>query len=189
MHGSREPYQRDGLYFDDYHFLGIIRNASLQPNTIVRIYLVVWQPGKITQYLRFGHGEKSITDRATNEPLMLPLHLEARSAKKVEVVFDVRLTDSKGKVSTDGRLSQTMVPIHSHPGYATHKYTFELVFEDAAANYFDQSGRLLSLKLVNLNWTLQNYKGRRRIFHYNKIASAWIEWKLAILRSWFGFYR
>jgi hypothetical protein len=65
----------------------------------------------------------------------------------------------------------------------------ELVFEDAAGNYFDRAGRLLSRELIDLYITRTNYKGWKRIRWYRKVAWAWIRWKLAITRSWFGFYR
>jgi hypothetical protein len=189
-HSSREPYQRDGFDYTDYHFEGIIRNASVQANSIVRIYLAVWKNGDVTQTLRFGHGEKSITDRATREPLVLPLHMEARSAKRVEVIFEIRLTEHEGQLSRDGQLATEMVPLPGSSGrLLTHKHSFELVFEDAAGNYFDKTGRLLSRELIDLNWTLVNYKGWKRIRRKGTIAWAWIRWKLAILRSYFGFYK
>lgn len=36
----------------NYYFPGTIRNASLSPNTIVRLYLVVWDKGKRTRFLK-----------------------------------------------------------------------------------------------------------------------------------------
>jgi hypothetical protein len=189
LHGS-QPYLQDSFQFSDYHFSGIIRNASLQANSIVRIYLVVWEPGKVTRYLRFGHGEKSITDRATGAALTLPLHMEARSAKRVDVVFDIRLTEADGSLSNDGRLATEMVPLPTGSGnYVSHKHTFELVFEDAAANYFDKTGRLLSRELMDLHWTLENYKGWDWVLRHRVIHWAWIRWKLAVARSYFGFYK
>ena len=185
-----EVFHRDGRDWADFHFLGIIRNASLQANSIVRLYLVVWKEGKVTQTLRFGHVVNSITDLATNDPLALPLHMEARSAMRVEVVFGMHLTEGDGRLSNDGRLMSETVPVPSTiPGLAAPKHTFEFVFEDAAGNYFDKTGHLLSRELIDLNWTLVNYKGWKRFRRYGTIAWAWVRWKLAVARSYLGFYK
>jgi hypothetical protein len=185
-----KEFERDGVLWWNYYVNGIIRNASLNPNSIARLHLVIWKDGKITQTLRHSHGVKSIKNLATDDALSVPLTMEARSAKRVGLTFEIRLTNKDGSPSGDGQLMLEMVPVSpQHPDFVVHKHNYETLFEDAAGNYFDCSGRLLSRKLMDLSLTLQNHKRRKRFDHYNKIASAWVEWKLAILRSYFGFYR
>jgi hypothetical protein len=180
-----DGYVQEGRDFRDLHFRGLVRNASLNANTIVRLYLVVWKEGTVTQTLRFGHTVKAVTDLATNVPLTLPLRMEGRSAVRAEVVFPVRLTDS-----VDGQLMRETVPIPSTiPGLTEPKHTYEFVFEDAAGNYFHKSGRLLSRPLIDLNWTIQNHTGWRRVRHLVTIAWWRLRWKLADAQSWFGFYK
>jgi hypothetical protein len=165
----------------DAHFQGLIRNASLQPNTIVRLHLVMWEDNKLHHAKRHGYGEKSIKNLATEKPLELPLRLESRDGIRAEIDFDLRLTDSAGTLTHDGEVL-TMPMGSRRPNH-------ELVFEDAAGNYFDRAGRLLNRELIDLYITRTNYKGWKRTRWYRKVAWAWIRWKLAITRSWFGFYR
>lgn len=165
----------------DARFQGIIRNVSLNPNTIARIFLVVWDDNKLNHPKRLSTGVKSVRNRATGELLPLPLRMEPRDALSVEIIFELGLTDSNGQPSYDGQL--LLSAAHDRPGHV-------MLFEDAAGNYFDQAGRMLSRTLMDLYTTLLNHRDRKsRLSHYNRIAGAWILWKLAIARSWFGFYK
>lgn len=168
-------------HYCDARFQGLIRNTSLNPNTIARIFLVVWDDNKLNHPKRLGTGVKSVLNRATDEPLPLPLRMEARDALSVEIIFDLRLTDSNGKPSYDGQLLLSA---------ADNRPDHVMLFEDAAGNYFDQAGRMLSRTLMDLYSTLPNSRTwRQRLDHYNRIASSWVLWKLAIFRSCFGFYK
>jgi hypothetical protein len=181
---------RDGMHFHDFHFIGLIRNASLNANTIVRLYLVMWKDGDVTKPQRFGHSLKSITDVATGEPLPMPLRMEGRSAVRADIVIPIRLTDSNGQLTFDGEFAQASNPVHTViPPRGTQRPEYELVFEDAAGNYFDRTGRLLSRALIDLYTTLPNYKGWRRNRRYLTIARWWLKWKWAYFLSWVGFYK
>jgi hypothetical protein len=184
--GSRaEIYAQGKLTMCDWHFSGLLRNASLNPNTIARLYLVVWKSGRANATLRFGHSVKEIVDLASNQKLALPLRVEGRGAVRAEVIFDIPLTGTG-----DDRLMREQKLVHTGQlQYYVPRHTYEFVFEDAAGNYFDKSGRLLSRELIDLDWTLPNHKGWSRTRHYARIAWAWVRWKLAIIRSWVGFYR
>ena len=48
---------------------------------------------------------------------------------------------------------------------------------------------MLSRTLLDLYSTLPNHEGYRRLLHYDRIASAWIPWKLDLFRSGFGHYK
>jgi hypothetical protein len=165
----------------DVRFQGIIRNASLHPNTIVRLHLLIWEDNKLHHAKDHRHGEKSVKNLVTGEPLDLPLRMRARDGLRAEIDFDVRLTDSAGTLTYFGEVLK--MPMESD------RSSHELVFEDAAGNYFDRAGRLLSRELIDLYITLVNYSGWKRVRWYGRITWAWIRWKVAIMRSWFGFYK
>src|SRR5215207_7865292 len=112
MHSDAAPYVRDGMTFTGQHFRGLIRNASLNANTIVRLYLVVWEGYSVTKVRWMGLSFESMIDLATNEPLTLPLRMEGRSAVHAQTDFEVRLTDPNGKRTVNGEF---MAADYDHP--------------------------------------------------------------------------
>ena len=150
---------------------------------------MIWKDGDVTKPLRFGHSLKSITDLANDKPLTLPVRMDGRSAIRADVVIPIRLTDPNGQLTFDGEFSQASNPVHTAiPERGKQRPEYELVFEDAAGNYFSRSGRLLSRPLIDLYTTLPNYKGWRRKRRYLTIARWWVKWKWSYILSWFAFY-
>ena len=157
--GSRAAVERrDHLDFCNYYFSGILRNASLTPNTIVRLYLVVWGNEKKTPFLRYGHIVKGIKNIGTGEAMHLPLRLDARGVVRVEVNFEFPLTGTSDERIMTSFVEEKVGDIVVRRS----KHQYEFTVEDAAGNEFDWGGKLMSRKLLNLWWLLPNDEGKPR---------------------------
>ena len=176
-----------------YCFVGIIRNQSLQPNSIVRLYLTVWESKKKGSALRFGHNIKHIYDVSNTKnrtELSLPLYFKPKEAKRVEIWFPISLTGTQdGKLLRE--IGQTISLSDGHV-FSFPKHRWEFLIEDTAENMFDYTkAGTMSLDLVNLWWTLPNYRKKRRelVKHICKIGWAFSKYWMAKLSELLGFYK
>lgn len=182
-----EFYKQDNLEFCDYHFSGIFRNSSLTPNTIVRLFLTVWDSKKSNSVLRFGHTVKQVLNQNTSNEVKLPLRLEAKQAYRLEIIFNFPLTGSQDKKILEAKLPTKLngVDVLS----PKHQYVF--LIEDVAGNYFDYNSGLMSRELIDMQWLLSNHakNPKRYFFEVFKIGWKYICWKVEKFISAIGFYK
>jgi hypothetical protein len=145
---NREFTKRDNLDIGIFSFSGSVRNQSLDPNSIQRIFLVVWQNKRRKSTLRFGHGATVTQD---GSQLSEPIRFDGREGKKLDIVFEVPLTGTE-----DARLARALSPISTGSPYHLPTYQYELAFEDISGNLFDYHGMLRSRKGIDLRWTIGN---------------------------------
>lgn len=146
---QRSEFNRDGMEFGRIQFQGTIKNASLEANSVEKVFLVVWRTKRKMNTRRFGYGAKILDER--DDEVGPPLQLPARSSRTVNVVCDFPLTGTN-----DMQLYRAMMPV---AGLATHflpRYEYELAFEDVDGNLFDKDGIPRSRKSIDLRWTLDN---------------------------------
>jgi hypothetical protein len=138
-----------GDYYS-FQFMGTIKNRSLIPNSISKIYLIVWADNeKRNSALRLGFG--GILSDTNGKKLPLPLELSSMNGKKVQVNFEIPV-----KGTSDERLLSEVIPVGNSGQFYLPKHKYELCFEDTDENFFDQQGRLRNLEEINLRWTLSN---------------------------------
>lgn len=148
---SGEHFEKDGMYFFRHSYIGILKNQSLDPNTVTRLHLAVWGNTKKTSSLRFGHGGVNIVDKANDEEIKLPLHFGPREAKHLNIVFEFPV---KGTV--DECLLQEHTEVKAGTGLYRPKHEYEICIEDVGENLFDSKGSQINKDEVNLRWTLPN---------------------------------
>ncbi|OGG35326.1 MAG: hypothetical protein A2427_02270 [Candidatus Nealsonbacteria bacterium RIFOXYC1_FULL_40_7] len=133
-----------------FEYTGTVKNQSLETNSILKIYLVVWADNKKrNSALRLGFGGIVLNDQKTM--LSLPIELTPKTGIKLKIIFEIPV-----KGTSDERLLTTMEPADPNARFYLHKYHYELCFEDTDENFFDQQGRLRNLEEINLRWTLPN---------------------------------
>lgn len=134
-----------------YEFNGTIKNQSIESNSIIKIYLVVWANKQKTSTLRYGWAGATIFEESTGKEIKLPMIIGPKEALKIKVKF---ILSPKG--TTDERLLSEMEPLF--PGSNMHlpKHNYVLCFEDVEENMFDQTGNMINIEEINLNWTLPN---------------------------------
>lgn len=133
-----------------FEFTGTVKNQSLETNSILKIYLVVWTDNKKrNSALRLGFGGIVLDDHKTT--LSLPIELTPKTGMKLKIIFEIPV-----KGTSDERLLTTLEPVDPNFRFYLQKYHYELCFEDTDENFFDQQGRLRNLEEINLRWTLSN---------------------------------
>ena len=147
--GSRRTFERDQHNFCEFTFSGAIRNQSLDPNSIERIYLVVWKTKRKQGVRTYGFYSPTVTE--DGQTLQLPLRFDARQARTLKVVFEIVIEGENAQLATatvpfPTAQSATLLP----------KYVFELAFEDVIGNFFDQDGILRNRRGIDRRWTLEN---------------------------------
>lgn len=148
--GQRETFTRDALTFGRVTVEGSIQNGSLDPNTIERVYLVVWRTKRRRNTLRFGFGDIEILD-AAGSPLGPPISFKPRESIAVHIKAEFPLTGT-----ADAGLFPALKQLANHPGLALPMYSYELAFEDVMGNLFDADGLPRSRRLIDLLWTFDN---------------------------------
>ena len=134
-------------------FSGVIKNRSEIPNTISKIFLVVWKNKKRNSYLRFGHDSIKVLEINNSNELKIPLYFNPREAKKVEISRTATITETS---DSDYKILVQKVKISPDSDFFLPKYNYELVFEDIDKNYFDQHGSIRDINEANLWFTLGN---------------------------------
>jgi len=179
-----EFFDKDKLKFCNYHFRGIFKNSSLTPNSIVRLYLTVWDNKKKGSVLRFGHGIKEIRDTNTQENKYLPLRFEPKQAYNLQIVFEFPITGTQ-----DARILSQYEPVGILG--VLPKYHYQFIIEDVNGNYFDYNSSLVSRELIDLWWTLPNYSNKpvKYIGQLGKIALVLIKNIVRKIVEFFGFYK
>ena len=145
---TREFTNRDNMAWCRFTFSGLVRNQSLDQDSIQRIFLVVWHNKRHKATRRFGFGARILENGVD---LHEPIAFGPREGKKLEISFEVALTGSD-----DARLATETQPIT--PGSNLHlpKYEYELAFEDISGNLFDRHGALINRRGLDLRWTIGN---------------------------------
>ncbi len=170
--GINKLNSSDGKIHFACTFGGTIINQSSESNYIKKIYLAVWEnTKKRDKTLRFGYGGiDKINDKVTEEDLELPIEFKPKEGKRIEIRFLQQATGT-----CDEKLIEEAKPVAyilpTNPIlrlFAKNKHSicrsgYELVFEDTKGNMFDQKGKIISGKVLNLTWTLSSYKGMKRI--------------------------
>lgn len=177
--GINKMPSSDGKVHFSCTFKGFIVNKSNENNYIKKIYLVVWKNRKKRDStLRFGYGNHEISDRETKRELLLPLSFRPKEAKHIEITFRQQATGTcdenlikeprpKGWVVNNDIISRFIFWIKQER--KAYRSGYEIVFEDTKGNMFDQKGRMIDVRITNLNWTLSNYKGHKKAWQYIKI--------------------
>ena len=181
-----KTYRQDSLEFCDYHFSGIIRNKSLKPNSIVRLYLTVWNSKKKSSVLRFGFSVKEVTNLNTSEKLYLPLKFSPKEAYRLNVVFNFPLTGTQ-----DEKLFKSLSPVGESGKFYLPKYRYEFLMEDTSKNLYDYSNSVFNIDIINRWWTLPNFSKKPFLYFQEviKLILDIIRWKISNLISAIGFYK
>jgi len=176
---SGTGFRKNDKEWYKFTFSGDIKNHSLEPNTIQRIFLVVWRNKQKTDTKRFGHGTlqiKDLTGKTYNEPLLFA----PKESKKLTITYESQIEDT-----IDKKILSDLIPIFPGKPYYMHRDQYELAFEDINGNLFDQKGVLLSRKLIDLNWTIENtFKDLRDskfipfITHKLKVFYETVKWRI-----------
>lgn len=184
---SGKSYTKDNKEYRQFTFSGYIKNHSLHPNTVNKIYMIVWKNRKVGSTLRLGYGKYNIKEDDGAEHY-LPLSFSPRESKKLVITHDTIITGT-----ADEKILKEFYELTPGSRFYLPKYTYELAFEDPDGNLFDQHGKLISLKLMNLNWTLGNSlekikDGQYTPFVRQKFAIGWERFKLRCKRftRWLG---
>lgn len=192
FHGSSGQHtQLHGLHQYRYEVEGTLKNRSLDPNAIVRIYLVAWANKSKTSYLRNGFGGLTVYDTASQKPLSLPLRFEAREAKSIKAVFEIPVAGT-----ADERILSEHEPVVQGASVLRQKNEYELCFEDINGNLFDATGLQINSAEAALRWTLPNtvrqfQDGRIWPFfkHYAQILRARLKFRTRLVAQALGFWR
>lgn len=176
-----------------YCFTGLLKNQSLQPNSIVRLYLTVWGSKRKGATLRSGHVVKHIfdvSDVEKRQELALPLYLQPKDARRVEIWFPISLTGNQDGKLLHEKGQEISLPDGTKLSFPKHKWEF--LIEDTAENMFDFTyGGIVSRELSDLWWTLPNYSSKPLKYGKQllKICWAYIKHFVSRLASSFGFYK
>jgi hypothetical protein len=147
---SGESYEKDGKEYRIFTFHGYVKNHSLHPNSITKIYMIVWKNKHLGSTLRLGYGRYDI-ETDSGGKLQLPLLFNPRESKKLVIKHDTIITGT-----ADEKILKEFYELTPGSKFYLPKHTYELAFEDSDGNIFDQNGKLISLKLMNLNWSIEN---------------------------------
>ena len=179
-----EFFDKDKLKYCNYHFQGIFKNSSLTPNSIVRLYLTVWNNKKRGSVLRFGHGVKEIKDTNTQEKKYLPLRFEPKQAFNLQIVFEFPITGTQ-----DAKILSQYEPV-GNLGFLP-KYHYQFIIEDVNRNYFDYNSSFVSKELIDLWWTLPNYSKKpvKYIGQLGKIGLVLVKNIVRKIIEFLGFYK
>ncbi|HEY8094600.1 MAG TPA: hypothetical protein VIE65_00705, partial [Methylobacter sp.] len=192
LHGSSGQHiQLPEAHQYRYEVGGMLKNRSLDPNAIVRIYLVAWGNKSKTSYLRNGFGGLTVYDTAAKQTLPLPLRFEPREAKGIEIVFEFPV-----KGTPDERILSEHVPVIPGSSIVRQKNKYELCFEDINGNLFDASGSQINNAEAALRWTLPNtirqfQDGHIWPFfkHYAQILLVKLRFRVRLIVQALGFWR
>lgn len=191
FHGSSGKHiQLPPVHQYRYEVEGTLKNRSLDPNAIVKIYLVAWANKSKTSYLRYGFGGLTVYD-AAKQPLSLPLRFEAREAKGIGVVFVIPI-----KGTADERILSEHVPVVPGASVLRQKNEYELCFEDINGNLFDATGSQINSAEVALRWTLPNTVRKFQdghiwpfFKHYAQILRARMKFRTRLVAQALGLWR
>lgn len=157
--GSRSEFERDGYTWGRLEWSGELINLSMDPNTIHRVFYVVWRTDKRNDVHTLGYGNTTIT-HADGGPLALPLTLQGREGIKVQVTTEILLGRDNAQVTKLFRdlreLDGTTAPFY------LPKYEWDLALEDIDGRWFDHQGLPRSRKAIELRWTIDNARERAR---------------------------
>ncbi len=170
---------------------GMLKNQSLDPNAIVRIYLVAWANKNKTAYLRYGFGGLTVYDSDSKQPVPLPLHFEAREAKGIQVVFEIPVVGT-----ADEKILSEHEPVIPGSSVLRQKNEYELCFEDVNGNLFDATGSQINRAVAALYWTLPNTTCQLQdghvwpfIKHFAQILRARMKFRARLVAQALGLWR
>lgn len=192
FHGSSGAhYDNNGAHFYRYSYTGILKNQSLDPNTVNRFYLAVWKNKSKTSALRFGHGGIRITDKSTDKEVKLPIPFAPREARHVNIVFEFPV-----KGTADERLLKQHEEAKPGSGLYLAKYEYEICIEDVTENLFDSDGKQINREEIGLRWTFPNsirkLKQRRVapvIKHFCQIVFSNVRFRTKLLAQTLGLWK
>ncbi len=145
------PSHKDNVDYFTFNFQGQLKNQSLDPNSISKIFLVVWKNRKKNETLRFGYGGVTIKKQSSDKMLSLPITFAPRESLALEIKCEFPMTGT-----SDSKLLSEFIPVQLGSQYLLPKYKYELAFEDINENLYDHEGRLCNREEIDLRWTLQN---------------------------------
>lgn len=146
---SGNHYEKDGMHFYRFSWTGYVKNQSLSGNTVTKFWLVVWRDSKMRGALRYGWGGLQISTCSPNAlPAELPIPLEPRAAKRLNIIFEIPV-----RGTSDERLLKEHVEIRPGLYQAVHEY--EVCVEDVSGNLFNATGRYLNMSGINLRWHME----------------------------------
>jgi len=188
---SGEHYDNDGVHFFRHSYSGILKNQSLEPNSVTHFYLAVWGNKKKTSTLRFGHGGIKIVDKSDDNEIKLPIHFSPREAKNLHITFEFPV-----KGTADERLLQEYNEVKQGTGVYLPKHEYEICTQDISENMFDSNGRQINRDEINLRWTLPNtvrelQQGKVFPFikHSGKIIKSKLFFQSKLLMQGFGLWK
>jgi len=143
----------DNNWTEYYRFriLWMLKNQSLEPNSVNAIHSVVWWNKKTFSTLRHSTAVTQIISKTDNwKELKLPFLLNPHEWKDLEIILEFHVW----KWSSDERiLTQTK---EVWKWFYVPKYEYELLFEDTNENIFDANWILCNMEESWLRWTIWN---------------------------------
>jgi hypothetical protein len=144
-----QHYEANGAHFYRFSWGGYVKNQSLSGNTVTKFMLIVWRDSKKRAALRYGWGGLRMSvGSADAVPIELPIPFEARSAKLLNIVFEIPVIGT-----SDERLLKEHIEVCPGLYQAVHEY--EVCVEDVSGNLFDPSGRYLNRNGIDIRWRLE----------------------------------
>lgn len=187
---SGHAFTQDNIDYYRYSFDGDIKNQSLDPNSITKIFLVVWANKKRSSTLRFGYGNVAIIDSVVGL-ISLPLSFAPREVRKVKITFKFPVSGTGDK-----QLLSEFKPIQPGSQFVILKHEYNLAFEDVNENLFDDKGIERNRKEIDLMWTFpnaakdfQNGKFWPLVAHIAMILIAKLKFSLKIILSNIGLWK
>jgi hypothetical protein len=192
FHGSTgKHFEKEGLHFYRFSYSGMLKNQSLDPNTVTRLHLVVWGNKKKTSSLRFGYGGVTIKDESIEGEIKLPLVFSPREAKHLNIIVEFPV-----KGTADEKILQEHVEVKPGTGLYRQKYDYEICIEDINENLFDSQGTQINRDEISLRWTLPNtindlQQGKIWPFlsHSGRIVKSRIKFRVKVLMQALGLWK
>lgn len=137
-------YYRFNIYW-------MLKNQSLEPNSINVIHSVVWWNKKTFSTLRHSTAITLVIDKTNDwKELKLPFLLNPHECKNLEIILEMHAWPW----SSDANILSQRESVWWN--FTIAKYEYELLFEDTNENIFDANWDLCNMEESWLRWTIWN---------------------------------
>ena len=147
---SWQKFDSNGMEFYRESISWVLKNQSLEPNSVSKIHLVVWDNKNNFSVLRHSIGINKVIDKSDGwKEIRLPFLLDPHECKEIEVIeeFPIKWTADESILSQTKKVWEM---------FYTRKYDYDLLFEDTNENIFDCNGKLCNMEESWLRWTIWN---------------------------------
>lgn len=172
-------FDNNWMEFYRFRIFWMLKNQSLEPNSVNVIHSVVWWNKKTFSSLRHWTWVKKIINKTDDwKEIKLPFLLNPHEWKDLEIIleFPIKWTCDENILSQHKKISENLY---------LPKYEYELLFEDTNENIFDANWKLCNMEESWLRWTIWNtmhsfkdWKYWEFIWHSFKIFKSRIKFRI-----------